>query len=258
MASHAPGAPLALVRRKVGLTQLDVEVGHQDTVSLLMPADGTALLNLYCDHAAEFKGLLPYIGIVWPAAAALSRHLALTDDACIRDAHVLEIGCGVGLAGIVAAKTGAPRSMLQTDVDAAAVALTRLNAERNGVAGVCAAAVKDWHAIETWPAAAFDVVLATDCVYSNDEMSPVARLLTHTLKPGGVLLLANSRGVWRDRNGMDVVQLLTASDMQEGSTSSLLRWERLVGTGDFQLDDQQWMVIEEQPVVIARFVRAKV
>lgn len=51
---------------------------------------------------------------------------------CIRGDDVLEIGCGVGVTAILLAQRGANR-VVAVDVNPAAVANTRENAERNGV-----------------------------------------------------------------------------------------------------------------------------
>src|SRR5205085_8137477 len=54
----------------------------------------------------------PYWALIWPSALALARFLIRTDALC-RGKRVLELGCGAGLAGIVAAALGA--RVLQTD-----------------------------------------------------------------------------------------------------------------------------------------------
>lgn len=50
--------------------------------------------------------------------------------------RVLDLGCGYGLVGVLAAKTCAPEQVVMLDSDPLAVALARRNADANGVAGV--------------------------------------------------------------------------------------------------------------------------
>jgi 16S rRNA (guanine1207-N2)-methyltransferase len=52
------------------------------------------------------------------------------------DDRVLDLGCGYGLVGILAAKTVAPSQVVMVDIDPAAVAAARYNADANGVSGV--------------------------------------------------------------------------------------------------------------------------
>src|SRR5688500_8682711 len=54
------------------------------------------LLDRYC----------PYFGTVWPSARALAQVLALRGES-LRGASVLELGCGLALPSLLAAKLGA-------------------------------------------------------------------------------------------------------------------------------------------------------
>lgn len=49
---------------------------------------------------------------------------------------VLDLGCGYGVVGVLAAKLIGPERVVMLDSDPLAVEFARLNAERNGVAGV--------------------------------------------------------------------------------------------------------------------------
>ena len=255
----ATEASLSLLRNNVGLTHLDVPVDDDGVVaSLVVPSDQDELLNMYITHEAELGGLTPYYGVIWPSALALSRNVGPSE---IEGAAVLELGCGVGLAGIAAALTGAPRSVLLTDLDPIAVELSRLGAERSGVAQICSCAVRDWHQLDTWPAAAFDVAIAADVLYEPEACDAIAALLARTLRPGGTFLLADGKGR-RNRP---------------------LLWEGLLASGAFERDgEERWVRARmddaalgeprgkldrrvredakeraEQAVVIARFVRTE-
>ena len=81
---------------------------------------------------------------VWPAAVMMSRWLA-RHPFLVRGRRVLELGSGVGTAGIAAAACGARRVFL-TDINGAALASARRNCEKNGDAVRHATAVGylDW------------------------------------------------------------------------------------------------------------------
>jgi ribosomal protein L11 methyltransferase len=70
-------------------------------------------------------------------------------------ASVLDVGCGSGVLGIVAARLGAPY-VAAIDISAAAVHATEANAVRNGVAGAVTASTTPLASI----ADVFDIVLA--------------------------------------------------------------------------------------------------
>jgi predicted nicotinamide N-methyase len=58
------------------------------------------------------QDLCPYFGVVWPAARALSTHLARMGE-WLKDKTILEVGCGLALPSLISAKLGA--KVLATD-----------------------------------------------------------------------------------------------------------------------------------------------
>lgn len=244
---------LNLLRLNVGLTQLDVAVDDVSgaTASVLVPSDQDALLNMYITNERELGGLTPYYGVVWPSALALCKHVGSSQIA--KGSAVLELGCGVGLAGIAAAVTGAPRSVLLTDLDPIAVQLAQLGAERSGVAAMCSGAVLDWHDLAAWPAAAFDVALAADVIYEPAACDGIASVLEHTLKPGGVLLLADGKG----RVNRHV---LWAALEQRGFALEREQWVEVASDASDStrghVDRRLREEASAQSVLLARFVRS--
>ena len=65
------------------------------------PAEPESLIDEGAFADDEF---LPYWAERWPSGIALAEHLAAHD---LRGARVLEIGCGLGLPSLVAARLGA-------------------------------------------------------------------------------------------------------------------------------------------------------
>jgi predicted nicotinamide N-methyase len=137
-------------------------------VELLVPDDPEALLD---EQAFEREDeFIPYWAELWPSALALAAHVSLQD---LSGARVLELGCGVGLVAIAAARRGA--RVHATDWSADAVALTLDNAHRNGV--VLDAGRADWFRPESLPAGPFDLVLAADVLYERRNAQPLAELI---------------------------------------------------------------------------------
>lgn len=75
--------------------------------------------------------LSPYWAYRWAGGAVLARHL-LDHPETVQGRTVLDLGTGSGLVAIAAAKAGA-RRVVAADIDAHAIAATRLNAVLNDV-----------------------------------------------------------------------------------------------------------------------------
>ncbi|KAG6609350.1 putative methyltransferase [Phytophthora cinnamomi] len=106
---------------------------------------------------------------VYDAAIALSLYLAAHRD-LVRGNRVIELGCGPGLVGVIAAHLE-PKSVVVTDGDSASVALTQRNIEVNDLSmDVCIAEEYLWGDLEhrlvpkTGGPDHYDVILGADIV----------------------------------------------------------------------------------------------
>ena len=144
-------------------------------LSLLRPSSPEALLDEDAFAEDEF---LPYWAELWPAASALAAAL----PAELHGARVVELGCGLGVPSLVAARRGA--DVVATDWAADAIELLHRNAERNGVT----VRTKLWDWREPW-AERFDLALAADVLYEQRNLEPVAAALRR-LAPEALLGLA--------------------------------------------------------------------
>jgi predicted nicotinamide N-methyase len=157
---------------------------------LLRPRDAEALLD---EHAFEHEEFLPYWAELWPSSLALANALARR---ALRGARTLELGCGLGLPSIAAARAGG--RVLATDWSPDAVAATAANAERNGVAIEtleCSWAEPD--AIlerAPWP-----LVLASDVLYEARNVELLLHLLPRLVDETGLVLLADPGRVPAER-----------------------------------------------------------
>jgi predicted nicotinamide N-methyase len=133
---------------------------------LLQPEESAEIPD---DHQVEWAPLAPYWSILWRSGVALARQL---DGEALRGLRVVELGCGLAVPSIAAARAGA--DVLATDGDVDALALVERNAEANDVRLKTAAV--DWadpdELVDRGP---FDLVLGSDILY---ERPSVALLLT--------------------------------------------------------------------------------
>jgi predicted nicotinamide N-methyase len=147
------------------------------------------LIALDDDHIDIVDERLPYWADLWPAAIGLSRHL-LRSPLIGPGVQVLEIGCGLGLCGIAAARSGA--SVTLTDYLPAALELAELNALKN-LGEALRYELMDWRSpIERLRA---DVLLASDVAYENRAFQPLIHAFESLVRPGGTILLSEPRRV---------------------------------------------------------------
>jgi predicted nicotinamide N-methyase len=138
----------------------------RDELRLLQPEEAAALPD---DGAVEWAPLVPYWAVLWRSGVALARELDGMDLGGLR---VVELGCGLGVPSITAARAGA--DVLATDADGEALDLLAQNAGLNDVQ--IETATVDWaEPDELLGRAPFDLVLAADVLY---ERASVALLLS--------------------------------------------------------------------------------
>jgi predicted nicotinamide N-methyase len=166
------------------------EPGGGEPVSVLRPRDWDELRH---QQGADGQ-TAPYWARMWPSGLALADAVAAGPDLSGR--RVVELGCGLGVPSIVAARRGA--QVLATDGSPDAVVFAAHNLAINDVTGDVALA--DWRDAEALvEGGPWDVVLAADILYLRHNVDPLVRLLPRLLGHGGLVLLADpSRAGGRD------------------------------------------------------------
>jgi SAM-dependent methyltransferase len=92
-------------------------------LELRQPSESAELPD---DGGVEWAPIAPYWSVLWRSGVALARELERRE---LRGMRLVELGCGLGVPAIVAARRGA--AVLATDSDPEALELLALNAERN-------------------------------------------------------------------------------------------------------------------------------
>jgi predicted nicotinamide N-methyase len=175
-------------------------------VELARPRDAEALLS---EESFDHEEFLPYWAELWSSAVALAHDVSMRS---LRGRRTLELGCGLGLPSIAAARAGG--RVVASDWSPEAIAATAANAERNGVA------------IETlrcsWAAPApvverapWDLVLASDVLYERRNVDQLLALLPRLLDERGQVLIADP-----GRRPADDFLERAANDWHVGTTGS--------------------------------------
>lgn len=165
-----------------------LRIGDRD-YEILGPANYDELIDTP-EVAARFAQdeYLPYWAEFWPAARVMAERILDWGPAVqMPRATVLEIGCGLGLVGLVAAHLGYPTTL--TDYDADSVAFAAENARRNHIAPV-AVRTLDWTTFEA--TLQVDRILACEVLYEDRHIAPIARFIRNHLRPGGFALVCDT------------------------------------------------------------------
>ena len=122
----------------------------------------------------EILGLAPYFGVVWPSALALADWVVGEGQrGQLQGKRVLELGCGLGVPGICAAKFGA--KVVFTDYHPGVFRFLTNNLCRNGVE-TADLFYGSWDRLPA-PLKAFDIIIASDVLYESGH----ATLLTQKI-----------------------------------------------------------------------------
>ena len=207
-------------------SRVEVEVGGR--VWLLdRAADMEALWESMDGDDLGEDERLPYWAEVWPASVLLGRHILRSADR-LRGRACLDLGCGLGLTGMIAASTGA--QVVAFDYEWPAVSFARRNAILNTVPQPLWT-VMDWRR----PAVrehAFDFIWGGDVLYEKRFFEPLIRLFHHALAPGGRIWIGEpvrsvSRPVWDilPEKGLKASQLTVEKVALCGQNATVNLWE---------------------------------
>jgi predicted nicotinamide N-methyase len=147
-------------------------------------------------NSALLEELCPYFGTIWPSALALSETLA-ANTAAIRGRTVLELGCGLAIPSLVAARAGA--RVTATDFHPEVPRFLERNLRNNkipnqGFGGVSYVAL-DWRRTGAENAAAglgiHDWVIGSDVLYERQHAIELAGAIASVVSPGGRAVIAD-------------------------------------------------------------------
>src|SRR5579883_3042554 len=157
-------------------------------IRLVRPAEPDRLLDdpevVAWNRRDEY---MPYWAYLWPAACLLAETVARATWPEPGPSAALEIGCGLGLAGLVGVARGL--RVVFSDYDPAPLDFVTRSAAENGFdAARFATRLLEWR---TLPDERFPIILGSDVLYEARLVPLVANLLERMLAPGGLGLIAS-------------------------------------------------------------------
>ncbi|MFU8779736.1 MAG: class I SAM-dependent methyltransferase, partial [Kiritimatiellia bacterium] len=144
------------------------------------------VLDAYAQTHPNDTDKIPYFADIWPSAIALANYLA-THRHILADRNVIELGCGLGLPAIVAAKCGAAL-VTATDFHPACIAYCNANAIKNGVPEIRCRTL-DWRNPDI--AETFNCIIGSDLLYEAPQVDALLHCIEQISTPDTRLILAD-------------------------------------------------------------------
>lgn len=159
------------------------------TFLLDKPADSDKILDHpWCRSAYAADEYVPYWPTLWPSARMLAKAVLREPwEDYEQPVRVLEVGCGLGLAGVACLARGL--CVTFSDVDETALTFASNNARINGFARGFRTMPLDFRCPPDDEK--FDAVIGSDLMYEERLVDPLVGLLDAVLAPGGVCLIAD-------------------------------------------------------------------
>ena len=183
------------------------------------PPDLDALLDRAAAEDPQAVDAIPYYAILWPAAHGLAHYL-WDHRAELPGRRVLELGCGLGLPSILAARLGA--QVTATDFHPDNGTWLQHNAALNSVA--VAYAQLDWNAFLAFPPSGLrplssalqpaPLVIGSDLLYERRHIPALVCAIGALCAPGGHAVIADP--------GRDHLPLFVAGMEKDGWCTTLL------------------------------------
>mmetsp|Transcript_7707 Transcript_7707/g.11230 ORF Transcript_7707/g.11230 Transcript_7707/m.11230 type:complete len:330 (-) Transcript_7707:254-1243(-) len=174
-----------------------IDLGRKKSINIYVPPDEMLKqkpsdAKSQAELLQKFRSFYGTGDVLWPSSLQLGRLVAHCPS-FVRDKHILEIGCGLGLVS-AAALLGSPKSVMLSDVDESVLDLAVRSCtessvrEWDGDIPVKKCRI-DWFDKSTWPTATGedgeelrccpDMILASDVLYSDKAVEPLAELMAH-------------------------------------------------------------------------------
>ena len=162
------------IEQKYQVIEQEITVPSGNLKMMVIKDPGQLLENFKTNRISTF----PYWATIWQSSVGLAYHLSTDNN--LRGLPVLDLGCGMGLAGIHACQQGA--KLFFADWVAEALLFAQYNTLRNGYNGDYVQ--MDWSSSCFLPKK-FAAILATDILYEKGNWQTILSFIKSHLIAGG-------------------------------------------------------------------------
>jgi predicted nicotinamide N-methyase len=141
---------------------------------------------------------MPYWASLWPVAKFLAEEISTRSFE--PNLRTIEVACGLGLAGMAAAKKNL--NVLFTDYDANALKFARKNCALNDINNASFALLD----IRSPIAQTFDLIIVSDLIYERRNVEPLVSLLEKMLAKHGTALVSDQGRPYQE-NFLDLLRV---------------------------------------------------
>ena len=163
--------------RTYDTTTIPVTINGQ-TLRLFTPASIDRFIN-----PDDVMDNFPLWAKIWEASGVLAGYLAGMPPDPTKT--MLEIGCGLGMVGIVAARAG--HRITMTEINPDALNFARANALVNDCPEIAIERL-DWNAPQL--DGRYDTIVGSETVYKTEDIHGLDAMFDRYLNPGGTIVLA--------------------------------------------------------------------
>ena len=169
---------------KYETTTTDIRV-RDKSLTFLQIQNMDAVIEELLDPGKKAEGERPFWAKIWESSVMLAHFLSTVPVKA--DAAMLELGCGMGVAGLFAATFG--HDVVLTDINDEALTFARANAALNGREETRILRL-DWGSDRLDQK--FDIIFGSDILYTDGSYGPLLDFFKTHLKPEGKVVLAVS------------------------------------------------------------------
>ena len=200
--------------------------GNQHRVTLKLSVVRPAAILAECNHANKAGSgavnATDTTGLVsWGLSTTLSAY-AVARRQLVVGKRVLELGCGRGMCGLVAAQCGAAKVVL-SDYEPAVLALAQKNVAANAAAHAASAGAAQpsverlvWSRspAEQRSCGLFDLLLGSELLYHETDIAALIASAEHHLAKDGVVVLVYRARVWGITSNLQIAAQAQGMSLQ--------------------------------------------
>lgn len=211
---NAPAIPDGL-SQQYEVCYRTIPIGRWVDLSVLAVSNPDNLIDKLDPAAFQEEERLPYWAEIWASAVGLGVHFF--EHPITPGETILELGCGIGVAGIAGARSGLLVDACDYEPDA--LAFAAYNAVLNEVDSRMTFLELDWR--KPCLTRQYAVIAGSDVIYEKPNHVPIADLVDNVLAPEGTALFSDPNR----RGATEFVEIMTGRGYQHTSQLRQIKFD---------------------------------